>query len=62
MMEPTSWPFRSETLGATSVDLGPSPTLYSLALQWLKEDRERRKALEAEGRKRRGARTDTVSS
>lgn len=61
LMEPTSWPFTNGMTGATSVDLGPSPTLYSLALQWLKEDRERRKALEAQGRKRRGARTDTVS-
>ncbi|KAI0711058.1 P-loop containing nucleoside triphosphate hydrolase protein [Cerioporus squamosus] len=62
LMEPTSWPFTSGTLGATSVDLEPRPTLYSLALQWLKEDRERRRELEAQGRKRRGARNDTVPS
>ncbi|TFK93620.1 P-loop containing nucleoside triphosphate hydrolase protein [Polyporus arcularius HHB13444] len=62
LMEPTSWPFTSGTSGGTSVDLGPSPTLYSLALQWLKEDRVRRRALEAQGRKRRGARNDKVPS
>ncbi len=61
LMEPTSWPFTSGTSGGTSVDLGPSPTLYSLALQWLKEDRVRRRALEAQGRKRRGARNYKVS-
>ncbi|RPD67364.1 P-loop containing nucleoside triphosphate hydrolase protein [Lentinus tigrinus ALCF2SS1-7] len=62
LMEPTSWPFTSGTMGATSVDLGHNPTLYSLALQWLKEDRERRKTLEAQGRKRRGARNNSVPS
>ena len=65
LMEPTAWPFSSGvTAGvAASVDLGPNPTLYAVALQWLTEDRERRRALEAQGRKkRRGARTDTVSA
>ena len=60
-MEPTAWPFTSATAGVTSGDVGANPTLYSVALQWLKEDRERRRALEGEGRKRRGARTEEVS-
>ena len=48
-------------MGGTAVDLGPKPTLYAVALQWLKEDRDRRRSLEAQGRKRRGARIETVS-
>ena len=60
LMEPTPWPFTSGAVGATSVDLGPNPTLYTVALQWLREDRDRRRALEAQGRKPRGARVDTV--
>ncbi|PIL37530.1 ATP-binding cassette transporter [Ganoderma sinense ZZ0214-1] len=62
LMEPTAWPFTSETMGGTSVDLGPKPTLYAVALQWLREDRDRRRALEAQGRKSRGARIETVPS
>ncbi|KAH9939237.1 P-loop containing nucleoside triphosphate hydrolase protein [Epithele typhae] len=62
LTEPTPWPFVDGTLATMSVELGPSPTLYAVALQWLKEDRERRRALEAQGRKRRGARTDAVPS
>ncbi|KAI0774750.1 P-loop containing nucleoside triphosphate hydrolase protein [Trametes elegans] len=61
LMEPTAWPFNdASAAGATSADLGPNPTLYAVALQWLSEDRERRRALEAQGRKRRGARRDKV--
>ncbi|KAI0650836.1 P-loop containing nucleoside triphosphate hydrolase protein [Trametes meyenii] len=61
LMEPTPWPFTGPTAaGVASVNLGPNPALYSVALQWLKEDRERRRALEGEGRKRRGARKDDV--
>ncbi|KIY71437.1 P-loop containing nucleoside triphosphate hydrolase protein, partial [Cylindrobasidium torrendii FP15055 ss-10] len=53
--QPTAWPF---------VDAeGNKSTLYQVALQWLKEDREHRKSLEAEGLKVRGARrNDTVPS
>ena len=61
LMEPTSWPFSGVTAGGTSVDLGPNPTLYTVALQWLREDRDRRRGLEEQGRKRRGARTEEVS-
>lgn len=38
----------------------PSTTLYNVALQWLKEDRENRRELEKNGRKTRGARRDQV--
>ncbi len=61
-MEPTSWPFTGpSTAGITSLDLGQNPTLYTLALQWLKEDRDRRRALEGQGRRQRGSRKDDVS-
>jgi len=63
LSQPTPWPL---TPGAASqslsVDLGPNPSLYKVALQWLKEDRDRRRILEGQGRKSRGARTDTVPS
>jgi len=60
---PTPWPLTAESASqAVSVDLGSSPSLYGLALEWLREDRERRKELEKQGRKVRGARDDTVPS
>ncbi|KAI0682593.1 P-loop containing nucleoside triphosphate hydrolase protein [Earliella scabrosa] len=62
LMEPTSWPFTEGTAGVASVELGANATLYTVALQWLKEDRERRRQLEAGGLKRRGARNDAVPS
>ncbi|KII94761.1 hypothetical protein PLICRDRAFT_148930 [Plicaturopsis crispa FD-325 SS-3] len=46
--EPTPWPSA----------FGSGATLYSVALQWLKEDRDHRKLLESQGRKTRGARKD----
>ena len=61
LMEPKPWPFSNPSAeGIVSVDLGPKPTLYAVALQWLSEDRDRRRALENQGRKRRGARRDDV--
>ncbi|KAK0242771.1 P-loop containing nucleoside triphosphate hydrolase protein [Armillaria nabsnona] len=45
---PTPWPFTDQ----------PTSTLYSVALQWLKEDREYRRELEKNGLKLRGARKD----
>jgi len=49
--EPTSWPS-----GFTN---GPhAPTLYNVALQWLKEDRDYRRELEKQGRKARGAKNE----
>lgn len=48
VVEPTKWPMVS------------APTLHALALEWLKEDRDHRRTLESQGRKRRGARRDQV--
>ncbi|KAF8558779.1 P-loop containing nucleoside triphosphate hydrolase protein [Imleria badia] len=47
LTEPTPWPF-------------DNMTLYQIALQWLKEDRDHRRELEKHGRKPRGARRDGV--
>lgn len=55
---PTPWPF---TQSPRSGNLGVNTPLYSVALQWLKEDREKRRQMEKQGKKRRGARKDTVS-
>ena len=49
LAEPTPWPFNSSE---TTNDL----TLYHVALQWLKEDRDHRRELEKQGYKSRGAR------
>jgi hypothetical protein len=63
--EPTPWPITSpstahaETARAAPIYAPPS-SLYSVALQWLTEDREYRKQLEKQGRKSRGARRDEV--
>lgn len=38
----------------------PDPTLFQIALQWLREDRVHRRELEKTGRKTRGARRDQV--
>ncbi|KAJ7180042.1 P-loop containing nucleoside triphosphate hydrolase protein [Mycena crocata] len=57
---PSPWALEAGT--ALNTQFGSS-TLYSLALQWLKEDREYRRELEKNGRKVRGARRDqTVPS
>ncbi|KAJ7276378.1 P-loop containing nucleoside triphosphate hydrolase protein [Mycena haematopus] len=57
---PTAWPIPAES--PLSTQFGSS-TLYAVALQWLKEDREYRRELEKQGRKVRGARRDeTVPS
>ena len=45
LTEPTPWPF-------------DNTTVYHMALQWLKEDRDHRRELEKQGRKPRGARRD----
>lgn len=53
--EPTRWPLQAAASDATN-----SSSLYSIALQWLTEDREYRKDLEKQGKKTRGARRDEV--
>lgn len=45
----------------TDVATGNRSRLYSVALQWLKEDRDHRRELENNGRKRRGAQTQEVN-
>ena len=61
LSQPTPWPITPDVATkVVSVDLGPRPTLYALALQWLREDRERRRELEKQGRKKRGAKSDQV--
>ncbi|KAJ7638792.1 P-loop containing nucleoside triphosphate hydrolase protein [Roridomyces roridus] len=52
---PTPWPIQADSV--LSSQFGQS-TLYNVALQWLKEDREYRRELEKNGRKVRGARRD----
>ena len=61
LAQPTPWPLTPDVLAnAVTVDLGSNPTLYALALQWLREDRERRRELEKQGRKKRGAKSVEV--
>ncbi|GBE80084.1 P-loop containing nucleoside triphosphate hydrolase protein [Sparassis latifolia] len=63
LSQPTPWPLtEATTLNDVSMDLGPSPSLYTVALQWLKEDRGLRRRLEKDGRKMRGAKHDHVPS
>jgi hypothetical protein len=57
--QPTPWPFTPPTTSPSCV-FSPPLMLYSLALQWLKEDREHRRRLEKEGQKSRGAKRDQV--
>ncbi|KAJ7433815.1 P-loop containing nucleoside triphosphate hydrolase protein, partial [Mycena galericulata] len=57
---PSPWPIAA---GSTLNAQFGSSTLYNIALQWLKEDREYRRELEKNGRKVRGARrNETVPS
>ncbi|CAA7259739.1 unnamed protein product [Cyclocybe aegerita] len=58
---PTPWPLTPDS--PLTQQFQPSTTLYNVALQWLKEDRDFRRELEKQGRKQRGARRDeTVPS
>lgn len=49
LAEPTPWPFNSS-------ETNNNLTLYHIAVQWLKEDRDHRRELERQGYKSRGAR------
>lgn len=51
---PTPWPMEKALVPAVNTQL------YTIALQWLREDRTHRHELEKEGRKVRGARRDEV--
>lgn len=55
---PTAWPITPTS--SLAVQFPTSTTLYNVALQWLKEDRDHRRELENQGRKKRGARRDEV--
>jgi len=55
---PSAWPIVPTSTLATQ--FSASTTLYNVALQWLKEDRDHRRDLEIQGMKRRGARRDEV--
>ena len=59
VVPPTPWPFLSP-LTASSQN-GDVSFLYTIALQWLKEDRDYRRGLEKQGLKLRGARRDVSS-
>ncbi|KDQ64477.1 hypothetical protein JAAARDRAFT_201810 [Jaapia argillacea MUCL 33604] len=56
--QPTPW----SSSHATAVATFGARTLYDVALQWLKDDRDFRRNLEKSGRKARGARIDVVPS
>lgn len=57
---PVPWPVTNEH---PLKDTFPIPTtLYNVALQWLKDDRDFRRGLENQGRKLRGARRNEVCS
>lgn len=60
--EPTPWPLQTSTFDATQTTaMHANPSfLYSIALQWLTEDREYRRELEKQGKKTRGARREEV--
>ncbi|KAF9462623.1 P-loop containing nucleoside triphosphate hydrolase protein [Collybia nuda] len=54
VIPPAAWPVTPTS--ALVSRFAPATTLYSVALQWLKEDRDHRRELEKRGRKSRGAR------
>jgi CCR4-NOT complex subunit CAF16 len=57
VVEPTPWPMSTEP----SKDGYANSSLYTVALQWLREDRKHRIELERQGeKKQRGARRDEV--
>ncbi|KAG6884710.1 hypothetical protein C0993_008778 [Termitomyces sp. T159_Od127] len=55
---PAAWPISSASSLTSQFD--SSTPLYTVALQWLKEDRDNRQELERNGRKKRGARRDEI--
>ncbi|KAF8812459.1 P-loop containing nucleoside triphosphate hydrolase protein [Phlegmacium glaucopus] len=55
---PVPWPITNEHLLKDTFPI--STTLYHVALQWLKDDRDFRRGLENQGRKGRGARRNEV--
>lgn len=60
VMNATPWPLTSIVPQLGNSERAPDSTLFQVALQWLREDREDRRELEKAGRKTRGARRDLV--
>lgn len=58
--KPRPWPHTLAEQSSDNVAGGLDRTLFEIALQWLREDREHRRELEKAGRKTRGARRDQV--
>jgi CCR4-NOT complex subunit CAF16 len=56
----TPWPLPSIVPQSGNDERAPDSTLFQIALQWLREDREDRQELEKAGRKTRGARRGQV--
>lgn len=56
---PTPWV--PTDLNQSGVSASAPTSLYGIALQWLKEDREFRRKLEKQGQKMRGARRNEAS-
>jgi len=57
--EPSPWPITQES--ALAAQFPPATTLFKVALQWLREDKVYREALEKQGiKKTRGARRNEV--
>ncbi len=59
-MNPTPWPLPSAVTLLGNNEKAPDSTLFRVALQWLREDREDRRQLEKAGRKTRGSRRGQV--
>ncbi|PFH52702.1 hypothetical protein AMATHDRAFT_73840 [Amanita thiersii Skay4041] len=53
---PSPWPILPSS--ALSSEFTPATPLYTVALQWLKEDREKRREVEKQGGRMRGARKE----
>ena len=60
VMNATPWPLPSIVPQLGNNERAPDSTLFQIALQWLREDREDRQELEKAGRKTRGARRGQV--
>jgi len=60
VMNATPWPLPSIVPLLGNNEQAPDSTLFQIALQWLREDREHRRELEKAGRKTRGARPGQV--
>ncbi len=60
-MNATPWPLPSIVPQSPgNSERAPDSTLFQIAIQWLREDREHRRELEKAGRKTRGARRSQV--